>query len=72
MRQGRRNGSIRESGFVRETGDDKTRRVIKGVRPAPVAQLDRVADFESVGRGFEPLLAHHSSFINVQLPIINI
>jgi hypothetical protein len=25
---------------------------------APVAQLDRVADFESVGRGFEPLLAH--------------
>ena len=26
--------------------------------PGPVAQLDRVADFESVGRGFEPLLAH--------------
>lgn len=26
---------------------------------APVAQLDRVADFESVGRGFEPLRARH-------------
>ena len=24
---------------------------------APVAQLDRAADFESVGRGFEPLRA---------------
>ena len=29
------------------------------VRKAPVAQLDRVADFESVGRGFEPLRARH-------------
>ena len=26
---------------------------------APVAQLDRAADFESVGRGFEPLQARH-------------
>lgn len=26
---------------------------------APVAQLDRVADFESVGRGFESLRARH-------------
>jgi hypothetical protein len=25
---------------------------------APLAQLDRVADFESVGRGFESLRAH--------------
>jgi hypothetical protein len=30
----------------------------KKLNSAPVAQLDRVADFESVGRGFEPLLAH--------------
>lgn len=29
---------------------------------APVAQLDRVADFESVGRGFEPLRARHLPF----------
>ena len=29
------------------------------VRKAPVAQLDRVADFESVGRGFESLRARH-------------
>src|SRR5208282_6446272 len=28
---------------------------------APVAQLDRATDFESVGRGFESLRAHHSS-----------
>jgi hypothetical protein len=59
MRQSRRNGFIRESGFVRETGDDKTRKVVKGVRPAPVAQLDRVADFESVGHVFESRRAHH-------------
>jgi hypothetical protein len=26
---------------------------------APVAQLDRVTDYESVGRRFEPCLAHH-------------
>ena len=26
---------------------------------APVAQLDRVTDYESVGRGFESLLAYH-------------
>ncbi len=26
---------------------------------APVAQLDRVADFESVGRRFESFRAHH-------------
>jgi hypothetical protein len=63
MRQGRRNGSIRESGFVRETGDDKTRRVIKGVRPAPVAQLDRVADFEFL-EGDSPSFL----FISIYIP----
>ena len=31
---------------------------------APVAQLDRAADFESVGRGFESLRACHSFFFN--------
>ena len=30
---------------------------------APVAQLDRVTDYESVGRGFESLLAHQSFLI---------
>ena len=30
---------------------------------APVAQLDRAADFESVGRGFESLRACHSFFL---------
>ena len=29
-----------------------------GRKCAPLAQLDRVADFESVGRGFESLRAH--------------
>lgn len=29
---------------------------------APIAQPDRVPDFESVGRGFEPLWAHHYLF----------
>ena len=27
---------------------------------APVAQLDRVTDYESVGRGFESLPAYHN------------
>ncbi len=26
---------------------------------APVAQLDRASDYESAGRGFESLRAHH-------------
>ncbi len=30
--------------------------------PAPVAQLDRAPDFESVGRGFEPLRARHRKY----------
>ena len=30
---------------------------------APVAQLDRVTDYEPVGRGFESLLAHQSFLI---------
>ena len=29
------------------------------MRYAPVAQLDRVTDYESVGRGFESLPAYH-------------
>ena len=32
---------------------------------APIAQPDRVPDFESVGRGFEPLWAHHYLFFAV-------
>ncbi len=28
-------------------------------RYAPIAQLDRVTDYESVGRGFESLSAYH-------------
>ena len=31
------------------------------MRYAPVAQLDRVTDYESVGRGFESLLAYQLS-----------
>lgn len=34
---------------------------------APVAQLDRVADFESVGRGFEPLLARHMNDFRAEM-----
>ena len=34
---------------------------------APVAQLDRVPDFESVGRGFESLRAHHSQIKHLAL-----
>ena len=30
---------------------------------APVAQLDRVTDFESVGCRFEPYRAHHTTLI---------
>jgi hypothetical protein len=33
---------------------------------APVAQLDRAADFESVGRGFEPLRARHLTFGDIE------
>ena len=29
-------------------------------KDAPVAQMDRAADFESVGRGFEPLQARQT------------
>ena len=32
---------------------------------APVAQLDRATDFESVGRTFEPCRAHVFSFISL-------
>ena len=34
---------------------------------APVAQLDRVSDYESEGRGFESLPAHHSLTEHVRL-----
>lgn len=33
--------------------------VARGFTYAPVAQLDRAPDFESVGRGFESLRARH-------------
>ncbi len=32
---------------------------------APVAQLDRALDFESIGRGFESLRARHSERIKM-------
>ena len=32
---------------------------------APVAQLDRVTDYESVGRGFESLLAYQFSKLHM-------
>ena len=32
----------------------------------PVAQLDRVADFESAGRGFEPLLARFPGTLKIK------
>ena len=42
--------------------------IVKMNIDAPVAQLDRVADFESVGWGFESLQGHHgktSTFIKM-------
>ena len=33
----------------------------RAVRPAPVAQLDRVFGYEPKGRGFESLLARHQN-----------
>ena len=35
---------------------------------APVGQLDRVTDYESVGRGFESLLAYHFQPGIVKIP----
>ena len=35
------------------------------MRYAPIAQLDRVTDYESVGRGFESL----SAYQEIQIPI---
>ena len=32
---------------------------------APIAQLDRVTDYESVGRGFESLSAYHMSTLTL-------
>src|SRR5271165_664608 len=38
---------------------------VESYRCAPVAQLDRAAGFEPVGRGFESLRAHHK-FLGVK------
>ena len=35
---------------------------------APIAQLDRVTDYESVGRGFESLSAYHEKQVSLQIP----
>ena len=37
---------------------------------APVAQLDRVSDYESEGRGFESLPAHQGNLLNGKLPFL--
>ena len=37
------------------------------MRYAPIAQLDRVTDYESVGRGFESLSAYHEYQIPFQV-----
>ena len=34
---------------------------------APVAQLDRVTDYESVGQGFESLLAYQNGYLRVSV-----
>ena len=34
--------------------------ILQSLRHAPVAQLDRVTDYESVGRGFESLPAYQN------------
>ena len=39
-------------------------------RSAPVAQLDRVSDYESEGRGFESLPAHQGNLLNGKLPFL--
>ncbi len=36
---------------------------VKTNRNVPVAQLDRVSDYESEGRGFDSLRAHHNQVI---------
>ena len=35
--------------------------ICKSIRHAPIAQLDRVTDYESVGRGFESLSAYQKT-----------
>ena len=37
---------------------------------APVAQLDRVTDYESVGQGFESLLAYQNGYLRVSVLFI--
>ena len=39
-------------------------------RSAPVAQLDRVSDYESEGREFESLPAHQGNLLNGKLPFL--
>ena len=38
------------------------------MRYAPIAQLDRVTDYESVGRGFESLSAYQINTRNLRIP----
>ncbi len=40
--------------------------VFRGTRNALVAQLDRVTGYEPVGRGFEPLRAHHKNGVTMR------
>ena len=39
-------------------------------RSAPVAQLDRVSDYESEGREFESLPAHQCNLLNGKMPFL--
>ena len=63
-----RRGSFRDVSSVHSFKDprytvDVTRAIAagkQGVAHAPLAQLDRATDYESVGRGFESLRARHT------------
>ena len=46
--------------FIEKTLDISGRRWYYNTRSAPVAQLDRVSDYESEGREFESLPAHQN------------
>ena len=41
--------------------------IVASMTCAPVAQLDRASDFESVGRGFESLRARHNKIASYTL-----
>ena len=46
--------------------------VINKASQAPVAQLDRATDYESVGRGFESSLAHQIlQGVNQEVQLVN-